>query len=111
MVINSSFKHKGQDIQVKYYDLSKCQQVYGVCFYHDEMLIVRGENWGLVGGHIEHNETFEETLIREVQEETNTKVMKYFPIGVQEVTNSDAKTLFQLRCLAIVEPIGKQEIF
>lgn len=117
MTINSTFKHHDQDIKVKYYDLDsflslpidKCQQVYGVCFYKDEMLIVRGENWGLVGGHIENNETFDQTLAREVQEETNMKVIMSRPIGVQEVTNPDGKTLYQLRYYAQVEPIGEFE--
>ena len=102
MTINSTFNYKGQDIQVKYYDLdsfdsldySKCQQVYG-------------ENWGLVGGHIENNENFDQTLAREIQEETNMRVLKSFPIGVQEVTGSDRNTLLQLRYCAIVEPIGE----
>lgn len=119
MTINSTFKYKGQDIKVKYYDLdsfdsldySKCQQVYGVCFYNDQIVIVHGEGmnhgWGLVGGHIENNETFDQTLAREVQEETNMRVLKSYPIGVQEVTAPDNKSLYQLRYLAIVEPIGE----
>lgn len=121
MVINSTFKHKGQDIQVKYYDLdsfdsldySKCQQVYGVCFYKDQLVIVHGEGygggWGLVGGHIENNENFDQTLAREVQEETNMRVIKSIPIGVQEVTNPEGQTLFQLRYYAQVEPIAEFE--
>lgn len=121
VTINSTFKHKGQDIKVKYYDLdsfdlldySKCQQVYGVCFYNDQIVIVHGEGmnhgWGLVGGHIENNENFDQTLAREVQEESNMKVIMSLPIGVQEVTNPDGKTLYQLRFYAQVEPIGKFE--
>jgi ADP-ribose pyrophosphatase YjhB (NUDIX family) len=119
MVINSTFKHKGQDILVKYYDLdsfdsldySKCQQVYGVCFYKDQLVIVHGEGmnhgWGLVGGHIENNENFDQTLAREVQEETNMRVLQSFPVGVQEVTDPDGNTIYQLRYLAIVEPLGE----
>ena len=103
MTINSTFTNKGQVIKVKYYDLDSfsslpydnCQQAYGVCFYKNKIVIVLGEGtsggWGLVGGHIEKWETFEETLVREVQEETNMKLV------------------LQLRYCAIVEPLGKFE--
>ena len=60
-----------------------------------------------MGGHIENNENFDQTLAREIQEETNMRVLKSFPIGVQEVTGSDRNTLLQLRYCAIVEPIGE----
>ncbi len=121
MTINSTFTNKGQVIKVKYYDLDSfsslpydnCQQAYGVCFYKNKIVIVLGEGtsggWGLVGGHIEKWETFEETLVREVQEETNMKVLRSFPIGVQEVTTPDGKLVLQLRYCAIVEPLGKFE--
>ena len=121
MTINSTFTHKGRVLKVKYYDLdsfsslpyAKCQQVYGVCFYKDKMVIVSGEGtsggWGLVGGHIEKGETYDKTLRREVREETNMRVLKSYPIGVQEVTTPDGKVVFQLRYCAIVEPLGKFE--
>ena len=117
--IKSTFVWKGTTIKVKYFELDsfsslpyeKCQQVYGVCFYKDKMVIVLGEGteggWGLVGGHIEAGETFEETLRREVQEETNMRVLRSAPVGAQEVTAPDGNSVFQLRYCAIVEPIGK----
>lgn len=93
------------------YDL--CKQVYGVCFYNNDIVITKssgvktGNGWGLVGGHIEKGETFEETLIREVQEETNMQVLKYIPIGVQIVTYPDGITKdYQLRYYAKVKPFG-----
>src|SRR3990172_12848192 len=99
-VINSQLVWKGKKVSLKYIDTDlfdglpydKCKQVYGVCFYGNKMVIVRGESgsdgkgWGLVGGHIENGETFEETLKREVQEETNMKVLKSAPVGYQKVT-------------------------
>ncbi|MDO8659221.1 MAG: hypothetical protein Q7K54_01340, partial [Candidatus Parcubacteria bacterium] len=42
----------------------KCQQVYGVCFFADEMIIGFGgqkNNWGLIGGTIEEGESYLET--------------------------------------------------
>jgi len=92
-----------------------CQQVYGVCFVKNKMVVVFGEGgkngngWGLVGGHVEKGESFEETLIREVQEETNMKVIKCTPVGVQKVISPNGKIYYQLRYFAFVEPIGKFE--
>ena len=83
------------------------QQSYGVCFYKDKLVIVYGEpKWGLVGGKIERGESPEETLVREVQEESNMRVLKQIPIGYQEVINPDGKVDYQLRSFCLVEPVG-----
>lgn len=54
----------------------QCQQVYGVCFYDDQIVVVKNKEneWTLVGGTIEHGETYLETLRREVEEEANMKI-------------------------------------
>jgi len=93
----------------------RCKQVYGVCFHRDKMIVVystnngEGDMWILPGGTKEEGETYEQTLIREVQEETNMRVLKYLPIGVQKVINPDKSIEYQLRFAAIVEPIGEFE--
>jgi NADH pyrophosphatase NudC (nudix superfamily) len=94
-------------------DYQKCRQVYGVCFLDSKLLIAFGlyggkeKSWGLVGGTIEKGETFEQTLAREVQEESNMKVIKAVPIGYQKVINSiDQSFKYQLRYACIVEPLG-----
>ncbi len=87
----------------------KLQQSYGVCFYKNKLVIGGNGNnkWGLIGGHIENGETPEETLIREVQEESNMRVIKQIPIGYQEVINPDGAIDYQLRSFCLVEPIGQ----
>jgi 8-oxo-dGTP diphosphatase len=91
----------------------QCKQVYGVCFHGDKMLVVystsdgEGDMWILPGGTKEEGETYERTLIREVQEETNMRVLKYLPVGVQKVINPDKSVDYQLRFAALVEPIGE----
>ena len=87
----------------------KLQQIYGVCFYKDKLVIGGNDNnkWSLIGGHIESGETPEEALIREVQEESNMKVIKQIPIGYQEVINPDGTIDYQLRSFCLVEPIGE----
>lgn len=91
----------------------QCKQVYGVCFSDDKMVVVystndkQGDKWILPGGSKEKGETYEQTLIREVQEETNMQVLSYLPIGVQKVINPDSTVDYQLRYVALVEPIGE----
>ena len=88
----------------------KCTQVYGVCFYEDKMVIVHhGEkkHWGLVGDTIEIGETFEETLIREIKEESNMEVLDFLPVGYQKVINiKDNSYIYQLRYVCVVKPYG-----
>jgi ADP-ribose pyrophosphatase YjhB (NUDIX family) len=89
-------------------DPNKTTQAYGVCFYGDKMVIGFGgkkKNWGLVGGTIEKGETFEETLKREIIEESNMEVLKCIPIGYQEVFDHD-KYIIQLRYACKVKPLG-----
>ncbi len=86
-------------------------QCYAVAFHKDKMVIVRQgtkDTWGLVGGSVEKGETLEQTLRREIQEESNMKVLSYKPLGYQKVIDPSGvqKTIYQLRYFAIVEPFG-----
>lgn len=57
-------------------------QVHGVCFNaFGNIMIIRepGKEWHLVGGKPESGETFEETLRREVKEETNVTLASKLP--------------------------------
>jgi len=71
------------------------------------------DDWGLIGGTVEDDETIEETLIREIKEESNMKVLSYKPIGYQKVTDTRGiqKTFYQLRYFVIVEPYGPFESY
>ena len=120
MIIISQMVWEGKTYKLRYEDLDsfgnlpyeKCRQVYGVCFYKDKMVISLGgkkNDWGLVGGTVEDGESFEETLVREIKEESNMKVLKSVPIGTQEVFYPDGSSIYQLRYVAIVVPIGKFE--
>ena len=87
----------------------KVKQAYGVCFFEDKMLIVfnsKRKAWGLVGGSLEPGETFEECLKREVAEESNMRVLNFYPIGVQAVYAPQKDVIYQLRYACIIEPIG-----
>jgi hypothetical protein len=115
-VIESSMTVVGKTSKVIYRDAdsfegidkTKTTQAYGVCFYEDKLVIGFGgkkRNWGLVGGTIEKGESFEETLKREIIEESNMEVLKFHPIGYQEVFHGDSYKI-QLRYVCKVSPIG-----
>jgi 8-oxo-dGTP diphosphatase len=90
-------------------DFNKIKQVYAVCLLKDKMVIVyheKNKTWGLVGGSLEKGETLEDCLKREIQEESNMKVIDFKPVGYQEVTTGD-KTIYQLRYACRVEPYGE----
>ncbi|MFA5841740.1 MAG: NUDIX domain-containing protein [Candidatus Paceibacterota bacterium] len=92
-------------------DYEKCRQAYGVCFYGDNMVIGFGgqkQAWGLIGGTIERGEKFEETLKREIQEESNMEVLSALPIGYQKMTDTrDGGYVYQLRYACKVKPHGQ----
>jgi ADP-ribose pyrophosphatase YjhB (NUDIX family) len=91
-------------------DYGLCRQVYGICFCEDKLVIGYGgqkKNWGLIGGTIEKGETFEQTLKREIQEESNMEVLRCIPVGYQKVTDTrDGSYIFQLRYACVVRPLG-----
>lgn len=91
-------------------DYDKCRQVYGVCFYGEKIVIGFGgqkQTWGLIGGTIEKGETFEETLTREIEEESNMKVISYLPVGYQKAIDTrDYGYVYQLRYACSVVPYG-----
>ena len=116
MIINDSMIWDNKEYKLIWHDCDSfdelkgkdLQQSYGVCFCGNKLVIVSNNGkWSLVGGHIENDETPEEALVREVQEETNMKVLKQIPIGYQEVVKPDRTIDYQLRSFCIVSPIGE----
>lgn len=91
-------------------DIDKCRQTYGVCFCDDKIVIGFGgqkKTWGLIGGTIEKGEKLEETLVREIKEESNMEVVSCLPIGYQKVTDTrDGTYVYQLRYACKVKPYG-----
>lgn len=84
--------------------------VHTICFCGDKMVVVYEENkkrWGPPGGGIEKDETYEQAVVREVQEESNMKVLYQHYIGYQDVSDVDGNIIErQARVFCIVEPHG-----
>lgn len=94
-------------------DKKLCKQSYGICFCDGKLVIVHGyfggkeREWGFTGGKIEDGETFEETLRREVQEESNMEVLSFLPIGYQKTTKTNEGLFkYDLRYVCKVKPYG-----
>lgn len=114
MIIKNKLMNLGNQVEITYHDVDqfdsipydKCTQVYGLCFFKNKLVIgfeSSKREWVLIGGSIEPGETFEQTLIREVKEESNMRVIKYWPVGFQHILPLD---VCQLRYCCIVEPFG-----
>ena len=73
---------------VNFSSLKNVKQVYGVLFNElGEILIVNTVgNWQLPGGKPEPGESWEETLIREVEEEADVEIESIIPLGHQDVS-------------------------
>lgn len=117
MIIESSFTYEGKNVSVRYEDadsfdhlpLEKVTQAYTVCFLGDDMVIVKNgkkNTWGLVGGSVEKGETLEACLAREVEEESNMRVLSSRPIGYQTIETKE-KTEIQVRYVCVVEKIDE----
>ncbi len=91
---------------------NECAQAYGICFLKDKILIVNNiakpGSYTPVGGSVEEGENPDDALVREVQEESNMKVVHFQPIGYQKVTDVSGvqKPYYQLRYFCIVESYG-----
>lgn len=98
-----SFKHLPQN---------RIKQCYAVAFHKDKFLVVNNINkpgsYGLIGGSVENGECPDDTLIREIKEEGNMKVLEHKLIGYQKVidTRGIQEPFYQLRYFALVEPYG-----
>jgi len=98
-----SFDHLPQDA---------IRQSYAIAFHGDKFIVVNNiskpGSYTPVGGSVEPGENPNDTLVREVQEESNMKVLDYKLLGYQKVTDMSVveKPYYQLRYVAKVEPYG-----
>jgi 8-oxo-dGTP pyrophosphatase MutT (NUDIX family) len=82
----------------------KIGAVCAFCYYDGKYIIVKnGLNWEPVAGHVEPGETPEQALVREIKEESNMKILKYFPVGYLYIREVD---IYQTRYFCEVVPYG-----
>ena len=82
--------------------------VHAFCFCGDKLVVVYHQDkkcWTPPGGGIEKGETYEQAVVREVQEETNMKILYQELIGYQDIYEP-GRTIRQTRSFCIVEPYG-----
>lgn len=117
MDLKTRFLSDGKEYHVEYHDADsfdalpteKITQVYGICFCDGKLLIGRRSRdgaWGHTGGTVETGESLEQTLWREIQEESNMEVVSSKPIGYQDVVDAEGYTTYQVRFACIVRPLG-----
>ncbi|MEO5949861.1 MAG: NUDIX hydrolase [Candidatus Saccharimonadales bacterium] len=113
----STFDYNGI-IDVEWYDIFKkedipdlpWQHVYVIGDYKGKVPVVifPSGNENLPGGKTETGESIEQTLVREVEEETNMRVISWEPLGYQICTRRDnGEVNNQFRAYAKLERIGR----
>jgi len=83
--------------------------VHAICFCEEKMVIVCNLNgeWTPPGGSLEPGENYQQACVREVQEESNMKVLYKQFIGYQDVWFEQEKKMSrQARMFCMVGPYG-----
>lgn len=115
MEIRSTLTNRsGQILDVVYNDIDskldlgekKIQGVHAYCFCGDKLVLVYSDRkgyWAPPGGGVEEGEDVLAAVWREVQEETNMKVLAQRLIGCQDIIEPNG-VVSQTRSVCIVEP-------
>jgi 8-oxo-dGTP pyrophosphatase MutT (NUDIX family) len=96
-------------------EMKDVRQCYGICFNKKgQILIVKNKGkWFLPGGTPEKGETFEQTLIREIDEEADVEIENIKPLGynkIEEIKEGKKSIFYQLRFTVNVAKIKKQTL-
>lgn len=120
-ILSTSFDYEGRHILVDWYEVSEkheiphlpWQQVYIIGNLNGQIPLVTNADspkpYNLPGGHVEADETIEQTLQRELVEECNMRAVSWRPIGYQILTEPDGLQVAQFRAYAVLEKIGEFE--
>ncbi len=89
-------------------------QCYGFCYNDKGKLLVIETSmpgrWQVPGGTVEEDETFEQTLRREIIEEANVTIKDIHYLGAQSVQNNkNDEVIYQLRFAARIDKLCERE--
>lgn len=119
IVFERVITHGGERCDVHHFDVDDFDEIpdelklkaHAVCVHDGKMLIVNHPEWdiwSIPGGTRDGEETIEETLKREIQEETNCEVINFIPIAYQKIISPDgSKYHYRLQYLCDVTPLGE----
>lgn len=117
--IRSSFEYDGKTILMDWYTVRNKKdipdlpwsQVYAVGNLDGLVPLVTSTTsakpYNLPGGTVEPGESIEETLVRELIEECNMRVISWEPLGYQIIAEPGGKSVPQFRVYAVLEKIGE----
>lgn len=118
VVFKEAINHNGERCDVHHVDIDHFDDLpdklklkaHAVCLHNGKMLLVNHPEWdiwSIPGGTRDFGESIEETLKREIVEETNCKVIDYRPIAYQKIVNFNGKVQhYRLQYLCNVVPLG-----
>lgn len=115
--LTSEYEYRGH-VDVEWYDVHEKEdipdlewhQVYVVGNYQGKVAIVMypDSQDNLPGGGIEPGESLEQAMVRELEEETNMRVVSWEPLGYQVCTRRETGEVSnQFRAYAKLEKIGE----
>lgn len=119
VIFEKSITHDGERYDLHHIDIDNFNEIpdelklkaHAVCIHDGKMLIVHHPEWdiwSIPGGTRENGESIEETLKREIEEETNCEVLDYKPIAYQKIISPDgSKYHYRLQYLCNVIPFGE----
>lgn len=112
------FAHSDQRYDITQVDVNSFTDVpddlvkkaHAVCIWNHKMLLVHHPQWdiyGLPGGTREACETIEQSLGREILEETNCQVTRFQPLCYHKVVGANGDVHYRLNYICEVHPIGE----
>lgn len=116
----NAISYKGQKCDVVYIHTETFDSIpdklilkaHAVCFYDNKILLVNHSEWdiwSIPGGTRNENESIDQTLAREIKEETNCEVLDFKPISYQKIISPDGNTHYRLQYICNVKPLGEFE--
>jgi 8-oxo-dGTP pyrophosphatase MutT (NUDIX family) len=111
------FNHNGEVWGIEHHNVSdfgdiedsRIEKIHALCLMDGKLLLVhhpRWNIWSIPGGSRESGETIEQTLHRELEEETNCQIVSMKPISYQKAISPSGEYSYRVQYLCMVKEIG-----